>query len=312
MRLTNRFDLPQALVNFATRDPYDRGAAAISVTELIDSPRVVELRHAHANDMEEDVADKLWALVGRALHTVAEASSDDENHIVEERIFLKMSNGWTISGAIDVQELVGPAWTDRGGTVRPSKDLVDLYDYKFTSCYNVMNDKPAWEQQLNIYGHLVKVSKQREVRNLFIIGILRDWRRSDAEKNPDYPQAPIIKLPVRQWSDNEMTDYLQGRVALHEAARDLTFDEIEDCSYEERWQNESSWAVMKNDGIKAIRVFDSDAAAQADAVERNAKAKKGDVYVVNHRPGTRMRCEGNYCGVADQCNVWQAIKRTRN
>ena len=301
MRITNKYDLPQALVNFATKDPYDRGPAAISVTELIDSPRVVELRHAYRADAEEDVADKLWALVGRALHTVCEASSDDDNHIVEERIFLRRPNGWTISGAIDIQEFLSDA-----------HDVVDLYDYKFTSVWNVMNDKPAWEQQLNLYKFLVEHGKSREVHGLYILAILRDWRRTDAEKDPAYPQTPVIKLPIRVWGPSEALDYVNGRVAAHEAARDQTFDEMPDCTYDERWQKESSWAVHKDDGAKAIRVFDSEQEAAEDAASRNDKAKKGAVYTMVHRPGVRMRCEGNYCGVADKCTVWQAITRGRN
>lgn len=313
MKITNKYDLPQALVNFAERDPYNRGAAHISVTEMIDSPRVVELRNAYNEKVEEDVADKLWALMGRALHHVCEQSATDINHIVEERIFYKHPKGWTMSGAIDVQEML-MEMTD--GELLPvlEKDdnpIVDVYDYKLTSVYAIMNDKPQWEEQLNCYRYLIIKGKKRHVRKLYIVAILRDWRRGDAAKDPNYPQAPIVLVPIREWADQEMEDYVSGRLDLHAQARHDTFDAIPDCTRDEVWHGVDSYAVMRPGGTRALKVHDNETDCAADVEERNAKLKKGEPYEVVKRPGKRTRCEGDFCGVSQWCSTWQDILKER-
>ena len=42
--ITNKYGLPEAFVNFAKLDKYSKGDADISVTQLIDSPRVLLMR----------------------------------------------------------------------------------------------------------------------------------------------------------------------------------------------------------------------------------------------------------------------------
>ena len=78
----------------------------------------------------------LWQLLGSALHVVAERGQA-EGHRNEERLFAEI-NGVTLSGAIDVQQ--------------ETPEGLILMDYKFTSVWAVMREKPEWEQQLNIYA----------------------------------------------------------------------------------------------------------------------------------------------------------------
>ena len=47
MKITNKFGLPQPFVDFIKNDKYSRGDADISVTSLIDSPRVALMRQKH-------------------------------------------------------------------------------------------------------------------------------------------------------------------------------------------------------------------------------------------------------------------------
>ena len=43
MKITNKFNLPETFVNVLKRDPYTKGKAHLSVTQLINSPKVVAM-----------------------------------------------------------------------------------------------------------------------------------------------------------------------------------------------------------------------------------------------------------------------------
>ena len=285
MRYTNKHQLPQTLVNLTERDGYTKGHARISVTTLIGSPRVSILRARHDDEIEVDVADGIWALVGRALHHVAEAGAD-EQHLSEERLFTDV-NGWTISGGIDLQIL---------------SDGVSILDYKFTSAWAVMNaeDKSDWEWQLNVYAWLVRRVKGMEVKRLQICALIRDWRRREAELKSTYPQAPAQVIDIPLWSYEQQTAFVEERVRVHQeaaAAASLEHD-LPECTDEERWIRGDKWAVKKRGAKRAIRVFDSEA---------EANAFRGEVFdmEVEHRKGEPIRCTGNYCRVNQFCDQYQ-------
>ena len=91
---TNHHNLPAALVAAVTNDAY-RGGGDISVTKLIDAPqrRVLGLRHAA--DIRVDVSERIWALLGQAVHHILERAGTDT--LVEQRLFADIG-GWKLSG----------------------------------------------------------------------------------------------------------------------------------------------------------------------------------------------------------------------
>ena len=105
MNITNKFGLPDTIVNVLARPTYSKGKAHISVTELINSPRIVQLKRQHWDQIEEDASSMVWSLFGSAVHNILEHGKQ-ENHIVEERIHLT-HDGWNLSGAIDLQTASG-------------------------------------------------------------------------------------------------------------------------------------------------------------------------------------------------------------
>ena len=135
MKLTNKYNLPQTFVNITKRPTYSKGKAHLSATELINSPRIVQLRKKHEQDIEVDVADMVWSIFGTAIHGVLEHGKD-ENHLVEERLHAEFE-GWSISGAIDLQ-------------IVNEDGSITINDYKTTGAWSVMNEKLDWEYQLNI------------------------------------------------------------------------------------------------------------------------------------------------------------------
>ena len=171
MKLTNKHNLPQTFVNVLKRPTYSKGRANLSVTQLINSPKIVSLTQRFQDDLEEDVSDLVWSLFGSAVHAVLEHGKDP-HHVVEERIHASL-DGWNISGAVDLQIM------NEDGTI-------SIRDYKTTSAWAVMNDKIEWEQQLNIYAWLVEFVKKKPISDLGIVAIIRDWSRRDAANREGY------------------------------------------------------------------------------------------------------------------------------
>lgn len=289
MKVTNHYGLPETIVNVLARPQYSKGKANLSVTELMSSPRIVQLKRRHWEELTEDAADMVWSLFGTAVHNILEHGKD-EHHIVEERVFT-MVNGFTISGAIDLQEVY------EDGTV--------ISDYKTTSVFAVMNQKIDWEYQLNCYAYLVHKAKSVTVKKLQIVAIVRDWARRDTSRE-GYPKAPIVVIDIPLWSVDRQESYIKQRIHLQESA---FFDievgsDIAECTPEEMWEKPEYFAVKKDGGVRAKSVHEKREDAERALAQANEKAKKGEAFFIEHRPGARTRCEG-FCQVQKFCTQWQ-------
>ena len=297
MVITNKFGLPEPIANFVRSDKYSKGTADISVTSLIDSPRINILREHHSNEISSDVSDLIWSLFGTAVHRVLEITDDSENIMVEERLYAELG-GWTLSGALDHQELLPD------GTIR-------ITDYKVTSAWSVIFGKKEWENQQNVYAWLVENSKGgkfsgKKVSSIRICAFLRDWQRKKAEFDKDYPQSPITIIDLPLWDDRE--DYVVDRLTLHQEAQinfDL-YDQLPECSAEEQWSKPDKWAVKKKGVKRALRVYDTEQEAIDHADISNEKYTTATI--IEHRKGELTRCEG-YCSVSDFCSQFQGWEK---
>jgi hypothetical protein len=233
-------------------------------------------------ELEQDVSDMVWAIFGTAIHAVLEHGKND-NHIVEERLHAVV-DGWSISGAIDLQVV--------------EDDGIIVSDYKTTSAWAVMNEKIEWEQQLNIYAWLVETVKQKPVKGLNIVAIIRDWSRKDMREN--YPVAPLQEININLWSYEERTQFISDRIAHHAAALFAVEinDDLPECTPEQMWEKQPAWAVKKVGGVRAKNVCYS----EGDAQDKLNAAGKG--YFIEFRPGERTRCQ-NFCQVKNFCNQWK-------
>ena len=290
MKITNKFNVPETLVALATRDYYSKGKSDYSVTEIISPPRIQRLRRKHFEEIEQDVSDMLWMLLGTALHVVAERS-EVSGHTNEERLSAGI-NGIILSGAIDLQ--------------KDEADGVTITDYKFTSAWALMNDKPEWEQQQNIYKYLVERVKKKPVKGLKICALIRDWSRRDAQNKPDYPQAPIQVIDIPMWTFDRTEAFIKERVEMHRDSKVSADwgDELPLCSDEERWLRPTTYAVKKDGRKTAIRVFDTQ--DEADALLKEMPEK--DKGFIEIRKGEAVRCTGNFCGVSQWCSQFQNQK----
>jgi hypothetical protein len=288
MKLTNKFNLPQTFVNVIQRPTYSRGNSEISVTEILSPPQLVQLRRRHAEDIEEDAADRVWSLFGSACHNILQHGKDD-NHVVEERLFTTFE-GWSISGQIDLQE------------IQPDGTVV-ISDYKVTSAWAVQQEKTEWVNQLNLYAWLVETTKSIPVSGLKIVGIVRDWSRREAALKESYPQAPIVVLDIPLWDHDVREQFVRTRLNLHNEANFAAVSgKMPECTSDEMWEKPTTYAVMKEGGKRAKKVFLFQQEAEAFRAEQ-----KGAHYVET-REGGRIRCE-SFCQVAPFCDQWKNYRK---
>jgi hypothetical protein len=284
LKITNIYNLPQTLVNVVERPTYTKGKAHLSVTELLNSPRITQLRAKYDDQIEVDVSDMIWSVFGSAVHHILEQGKD-ANHIVEQRIHAEV-DGWRLSGAIDLQVV--------------HEDGIEINDYKTVGAWGVMNEKIEWEQQLNCYAWLVEKVKEIPVKKLGIVAIVRDWSRREAESRSGYPKAPVVVLDIPLWDMEGREAYIRERIHAHSEALFAaeTNQEIPPCTPAECWEKEPVYAVKKDGNVRAKSLHAS--REEAD----NAVEKLGKGYTVELRPGERVRC-ANYCPVSQWCDQYK-------
>jgi hypothetical protein len=284
VKLTNKFNIPQTFLNVLERPTYSKGRANLSVTQLINSPKIVALTKKFEDELEQDVSDMVWSIFGSAVHKVLE-HGQDANHIVEERLSTEI-DGWKISGAIDLQI--------------KGDNFIEIRDYKTVSAWAVMNEKIEWEQQLNLYAYLVERVKKIPVISLGIVAIIRDWSRRDAGTRDGYPEAPVKEIPIKLWPFEQREAFIKERIHAHAACEfELETDgNLPACTPEEMWEKPTMWAVKKVGGARARSVH----MTNQEALETIAKL--GKAYEIEVRPGSRTRCE-SFCPVSNYCQQWR-------
>ena len=235
-------------------------------------------------EIEVDVADRLFSLLGRAVHSILEEHGRRAglHDYVEQRLFADV-DGWRISGGMDL-------WLE-------DADTPVITDYKVTTVRSAYA-KPEWIRQLNIYAWLFRVNHGRNPTGLQTCVILRDWSKMKVSGN--YPPAPIQKVVIPLWTPEQQDRYVRSRVKVHAAARaqDAFDADLPLCTDEERWRREDTYALIKEGGKRATKVYDT-----REEAEDNMKAG----YEIITRPGMPLRCM-EFCEAAPFCSQWQSEK----
>lgn len=295
MKLTNHAKLPETIVRAVENDPYDAQGSDISVTRLIAPPRVRVLEQRHWDELEEDVSDKIFTLIGSSVHHIIERAVTDDD-ISERRLFVDI-DGWKLSGQFDLLTASG-----------------DLIDFKVTSAWSALEalekGKSDWERQLNVLDWLVRNNdtelrnnngKELEVKSMYIMAILRDWSKMKVMTSDNYPRKQVVMIPINRWTPEEQDKYVKDRIRLHQIAEQQGEDLIV-CTPEERWRKETTFAVMKKNRKTAARVLPSRKEAMK-WIEDN-HLKYGVNATVIERKGQDVKCE-NYCRVKQFCDYFQ-------
>lgn len=314
-QLTNNYGLPEAYVRAVRNEKYvSRGN--ISVTTLIDSPRVRLLKRVHT--YKEDVADTVWAVFGTGVHTIIERGSEGHHDSICEIAMSMNVNGWEVTGTTDNYSISEKTLTD----------------WKVTSVWKVLkglSKDDSWVKQTNIYATMLqnpeatKIINGVETKDVFevnyinIICILKDWKKREAMYNKDYPLTPVVKLTVPMYSHEGMMKYISDRVILHQEEEkkfflnksDGTYDEeaLTLCTDSERWSVPPIWKMKTKEKKNSIKNFTIKSKTdEEEAISFHvANLKKYPDLKIEKNQGADMRCS-EYCPVNNHCRYWNLVK----
>lgn len=313
MKLTNRSNLPATYVRAVQNHKYTKGGADFSMTQLCQPTRKAVLFERHHEKLEEDVADRLYALDGSSVGVILEQAAGS-NTLAEEILIVEIPSRsgrvYKVKGQPDLFE------DDEESLVRLDESG-ELTDHKRTSVFAVRmaieHGKPEWTQQLNGYDYMLR-QHGFAPKELSITAMIRDWSKTrawsfDYSRNDlvrldqSYPEAPIVRIPIDKWDPQEQYNFLVDRVSRLEEARALPDDELPTCTHDEVWERDRKFAVMKEGNKRSTRNFDT---AQ-EARDFIATHKERSKMRVEDRPGHRLRCE-LFCSVNRFCNQFQEFR----
>lgn len=283
--LTNKANLPEPLVTAILNKiaDYNKGDCDFSATELLQPPRLRQLKKKHEQEIEEDVSDMIFSLIGSSIHTILEKSTNQG--IPERRLFWTFEGGVRVSGQFDHLMFYSG----------------ELSDYKVTTVWKA-NDgpDPDFTAQLNILAALIDLNGLGPVQSVKNILLLRDWSKRATERDPSYPQKQVAIIHAPLWPMEQRVAFINSRIAIHKAAeQNLPF-----CTADETWRKENKYAVMKAKNTRATKIFNT----KPEADEWIAKQKDASALRVEYRIGENIRCM-SYCPVAGYCDQWKAWKK---
>ena len=300
MIITNKSGLPQSFINAASYAWYDSPTDSdITVTRMIKTPRIVNLFKRHQHEIEVDAQELVWSILGSSIHVMLERSAG-EDVIVEKRLSTNIK-GWNVSGKPDA--------------FYPKKKSV--IDYKVTSVWSFLSEKPEWEAQLNLNAMLHRLHRQ-DVDSITILAILKDWSRTKADVTGNYPQFAVQQVGFPLWTLSQQKEYALERITLHQAESSLPDEELTLCSPDERWYRGGGWAVYKKGNKRADKVLNTKEKAIEYMQENPLPPAKVSVKTgkmlkpakewdeIRERKGQNIRCLF-YCESRSHCDFAKSL-----
>ena len=281
MRITNKLGLPQPFVDACYSGDRRFDDRTYSVTELLKGTTEILLSRRHDAEIEDDVADRVWAIFGSAVHSILEKGSETDTQIKENRVY-ETFGGYRITGQFDLYD-------DATGTVT---------DYKTASVWKVIYDEwDDYRRQLLAYCWILR-QYGFDARNGQIVALLKDHSKTKAKREAGYPPYPVHvkRFTFTDGDFEEFSGWLRAKFADIEEKRHMPDGELPACLPEERWHKPGKYAVMKKGRKSAVKLYDERAKADIHALEIGG--------YVEHRPGRDGKCE-DYCSCCAFCKHWR-------
>ena len=285
MKYTNTHNIPQRIIKLLSeeRQPVkDR----ISVTQLIDAPRIRTLLLTKWDEIVLDYSDFLYSVIGLSVDERSGKRVEDDTQ-AQVKLETKV-DGLTVVGRADLI----------------NENTNTIIDTKVcgTNTLDFSDTLEKWEAQLNCYAWLYTKSG-KIVKALSIDCWFRDWKLSKAKYDVEYPQLMYQELKMPLWTFEQQEQYIKDQIEYH------TISPM-DCPDTYRWKTADCYAVMPKGGKKAIaankyindeKIPFSLADAQKYIAEHNLmnKLENGSVCI-EHREGVCIRCL-DYCKVRSVC-----------
>jgi hypothetical protein len=282
MQYTNKLKLPQAIYDAIVNDEYDRGESDITVTQLIQPVQMTKLQMEYEDKLVEDIADNIYALMGKSIHYILEKA--ESIMPVEKRLYIDI-DGVKLGGQLDRLALISK---DGGFSGK-------VQDYKIASVWEYIHGlNKEKEEQLNCLAYILNQNNY-PVSELEIIMIFRDWQKSKAKYDKDYPQQQIAIINISLWPIDNQKAFIEHKIMHFQS------DYIFGCTDNDKWATNDVYAVKNNKQKKALKLF-SNYEDAADYVSANVKADS-----IETRKGENKRCD-SYCNVKDFCPQYAKLR----
>lgn len=280
MKITNKLNLPAGFVKACTTERHNKDGE-ISATTLLKGVKEIILTARHWDELEDDVANRVWAVWGTAVHALMK--HEGETDFCEEILSKKIGEK-TLTGKFDNYDMASGVITD----------------YKTCSAWKIkLEDFDDWRKQGLIYAYLLR-ENGFPVTACRFTALIKDHSKTEAGRDLSYPQSPVYvyEFNVNDSDIESIIPFIEKKIKTVSATEILSDDDIEPCSPVERWAMPDKWAVMKTGRKSAVRVLDS----EQEAAELCANLGAG--HYVEYRKGVSRKCK-DYCICKDFCDFYK-------
>ena len=280
-KITNKKKLPNQLVRAVERE-YTYQEKRYSITSLLDTHRILQLKRRHHEELSQDVSDMIWMIFGSGIHKAIEDAGVEPGEYAEKRLEWQFGD-YTLSGIVDF--------------IDENNELI--LDWKTTSLWNYIykSSHDKWLKQLQLSALLWFKNTGQWISHGQIGALLKDYKKKPFPED-NYPDSELQIIDFDLGSPTEIEEWVIqvfDDIALME-----TFDdhELPLCTPEERWNTGDKWAVKEKGKKRAVRVYDN----EEDATRHVSDAfSDGLKYEIEFRPGEDKRCK-DYCPVKHFCS----------
>ena len=279
--LTNKLNLPEPFARAAS-DQREIIEGQYSVTEILKGTREIILSRRHADEITEDVCDRIWLIFGTAVHKILEQAQETDTQIKEGRIETDVI-GFKLTGIFDLYD-------DSTGTVT---------DYKTASVWKVIYDEwDDYRMQLLAYCWILR-RIGFDARRGRIVALLKDHSKTKAAREAGYPPYPVHTVDF-DFTDDDFDAFgmwVYDKISEIRRYESMPDEDLPLCTKDERWHKGEKWAVMKQGRKKAVKLYDDRTDADIHALEIGG--------YVEHRAGKDGKCDG-YCRCREFCSHYRA------
>lgn len=286
MKITNKLNLPQPLVEAVTRE-YQYKPKQYSVTALLKGACQSVLERRYSDAIEQDVSDMIWLIFGTAVHSVLENAEETDTQLKENKLVVDV-NGYKLSGIFDLYDEATKTVTD----------------YKTATVWKVIhNDWEDYRKQLLMYAWMLrKIGFECDKGE--IVAILKDHSKTKAKVDKDYPPYPVHRIVFKfnEQDFKEIEMYILMKFIDISVAEETETENLEPCTPNERWETPTKYAVMKKNRKSALRVLDSEEEAKQYIEEKELDKN----HYIEERIGECKKCN-EYCNVNIFCPFYRKM-----
>ncbi len=295
MKITNKLNLPKQLVELVNSN-YKPTPHQYSCTTILKPTRQIILERRYGDQIEQDVSDMCWMIFGIAVHSVIENSQEDNGQFKEEKLKVDLGKYW--------EELKGYYLSGRS-------DMIDLIkktiiDWKTCSAWKVIyKDFEDWRKEMLIYAWAVK-DLGFDIDKAEAIAFIKDHNKTKSKTDSQYPKLPIWveSFKFNKKSFQEIEKFIYNKFMELKKYENASDDDLPMCTDEERWKEQTQYAVKKKANKKASKIHDT--LKQAEEHLKNLEAEYPNVYEIEIREGTDKRCL-EYCSCCEFCPYYQKL-----